>query len=48
MQKIKSRDDIRLLVDTFYTAIRRDALLGPIFNARIPEDQWPGPPEQAY
>jgi hemoglobin len=41
MKRIESRDDVKLLVDTFYAAIRKDALLGPIFNARIPEDHWP-------
>ncbi len=29
---IVSREDIRLLVETFYERIRRDAMLGPIFN----------------
>jgi hemoglobin len=29
---IGNRDDIALLVRTFYTKIRKDAVLGPIFN----------------
>jgi len=41
MQHIESREDVRLLVDTFYAAIRQDDLLGPIFNDRIPESLWP-------
>ncbi|MGB5371186.1 MAG: group III truncated hemoglobin [Flavobacteriaceae bacterium] len=31
-QDIKNREDINLLVDSFYTKIRKDAVLGPIFN----------------
>ena len=30
--------DIRLLVDTFYSDLRRDAMLGPIFNGKIGDD----------
>ncbi len=41
MQRIESRQDVRLLVDAFYAAIRKDGLLGPIFNERIPERRWP-------
>lgn len=29
---IKSTEDIKLMVDRFYDAIQKDALLGPIFN----------------
>jgi len=32
---IQSREDVALLVRTFYGKIRRDAVLGPIFNAII-------------
>jgi len=41
MKKIENRDDINLLVRTFYSSIRKDMLLGPIFNAHITEDKWP-------
>lgn len=41
MKEIESRQDISHLVDTFYSKIRANELLGPIFNGRIPEDQWP-------
>lgn len=37
---ISSIDDIRLLVDTFYGKVRKDALIGPIFIAAIGDD-WP-------
>jgi hemoglobin len=32
---IKSREEVSLLVRTFYTKIRKDELLGPIFNGII-------------
>lgn len=41
MPIIQSRKDIELLVYTFYGKIRKDDLLGPIFNAHIAEDDWP-------
>lgn len=41
MNTIESRDDINILVNSFYAKIRKDELLGPIFNAHIAENQWP-------
>ncbi len=41
MKVIESREDVSLLVNAFYAKIRRDNLLGPIFNGHIPEDKWP-------
>lgn len=38
---IENREDLALLVDTFYSKIREDSLLGPIFNKHIDGDQWP-------
>ena len=32
-------EDIRLLVDTFYSKVREDELLGPIFEERL-EGKW--------
>lgn len=32
--------DIQLLVDTFYSKVQEDPLIGPIFNGKI-QDQWP-------
>ena len=34
-KKIESREDVSLLVRTFYSKIRKDALLEPIFNGII-------------
>ncbi|MER2996750.1 group III truncated hemoglobin [Pontibacter populi] len=36
---ILSLDDVKLLVDTFYTRVRADEMLGPIFDERI-QDRW--------
>ena len=41
MKPIESRKDIDLLMDSFYSKIRRDELLGPIFNYHIAEEHWP-------
>lgn len=46
-KEIENLDDIRLLVDSFYTLIRQDELLGPIFNNVI-QDRWPQHLEKMY
>jgi hemoglobin len=40
MKQIHDRNEIVILVNSFYLKIRGDDLLGPIFNSRIPEDKW--------
>ncbi|MGB0861551.1 MAG: group III truncated hemoglobin [Saprospiraceae bacterium] len=40
MKIIETREDVSILVDTFYAKIRKDELLGNIFNSHIPEDKW--------
>ncbi|TPN87213.1 group III truncated hemoglobin [Aquimarina algicola] len=40
MKEINNRADVFLLVSSFYKAIRKDAVLGPIFNNHISEKQW--------
>lgn len=44
---IVSLQDIKLLVDTFYSRIRENELLGPIFN-QILQDRWPAHLEKMY
>ncbi|MET0465475.1 MAG: group III truncated hemoglobin [Chitinophagaceae bacterium] len=44
---ISSLEDIRLLVDSFYGAIREDDLLGPIFS-RVIRERWPAHLEKMY
>jgi hemoglobin len=39
MQDIQSEEDIKRLVDEFYTRVRKDDLIGPIFNDVI-GDNW--------
>lgn len=39
-QDIETIADIRKLVDTFYTNVRDDKLIGPVFNDVI-QDRWP-------
>ena len=39
---------IKLLVDAFYTRVRRDAVLGPIFSRAIANDAWPAHLEKMY
>lgn len=41
MKEIETREDIQILVNTFYDKIRSDELLGVIFNTHIPENEWP-------
>lgn len=38
-KEIMAIEDIRLLVDTFYSRVREDELLGPIFEERL-EGKW--------
>lgn len=37
---ISERGDVGLLVRTFYKRVRRDELIGPVFNAVIPDGEW--------
>ena len=46
-KEIISLDDIKKLVDTFYEKVRKDELIGPIFNKRI-QDRWPHHLEKMY
>ena len=45
--EILDLDDIKLLVDSFYSKVRDDALLSPIFNEAI-QDRWPVHMEKMY
>ncbi|TAH41101.1 MAG: group III truncated hemoglobin [Bacteroidetes bacterium] len=46
-KEILNLEDIKLLVDTFYSKIREDQLLGHIFNGVI-QDRWPVHLEKMY
>ena len=40
MKTIETREDISILVNAFYAKIRKDEVLGDIFNSHIPEGSW--------
>ena len=46
-KEIISLNDIKKLVDTFYEKVRKDDVIGPIFNERI-NDRWPQHLEKMY
>lgn len=41
-------EDIQLLVDSFYSKVRENELLNPIFLDKISEDQWPAHLDKMY
>lgn len=41
MKEIENREDIYLLVKSFYKVVRKNDLLGPIFNQQIQAEAWP-------
>ncbi|MEM7162704.1 MAG: group III truncated hemoglobin [Bacteroidota bacterium] len=40
LKEIESRQDVDLLVRSFYTKVRKDELIGPVFNSIIAEEEW--------
>ena len=44
---ILNKEDIKRFVDSFYSKVRTDNLLAPIFNERI-NDRWPQHLEKMY
>lgn len=44
---ISNIEDIKLMVDTFYSAVQKDDLIGAIFNEKI-GDRWPEHLEKMY
>lgn len=47
MKEIATITEIKLLVDSFYDKVRKDELLGPIFNEKI-GDRWAVHLEKMY
>ena len=39
-KEIENRDDVYLLVSTFYNKLKKDDFIGPIFIKAIPEEKW--------
>ena len=46
-QQITSSQEIKLMVDTFYSRVRENELIGPIFNERF-QDNWSEHLEKMY
>ncbi|MGJ1363188.1 group III truncated hemoglobin [Sphingobacterium spiritivorum] len=46
-QDIRTLEDVKLLVDTFYGRVQQDKLIGPIFNA-ILDGRWEAHLEKMY
>ena len=44
---ITTFDDIKLLVDTFYSKVQKDEFIGPLFNEKI-GNRWPEHLEKMY
>ncbi|TDD78782.1 group III truncated hemoglobin [Flavobacterium caseinilyticum] len=44
---ITTLEDIKLLVDTFYSTVQKDEFIGPIFNGKI-GNRWPEHLEKMY
>ncbi len=44
---ISSLNEIQLLVDSFYSKVRNDEILAPIFDSKI-KDKWPDHLEKMY
>lgn len=47
LNDITTLEDIKLLVDTFYSKVQKDDIVGPIFNGKI-GDRWPEHLEKMY
>lgn len=41
MKELTEREDVQVLVSTFYAQVRKDTILGPVFNTLIREEDWP-------
>lgn len=49
MNDIRNIEDIRILVDGFYSRVRKDEELAPLFRLRIPDEAaWPEHLEKMY
>ena len=46
-KNIETLEDVKLLVDSFYSKVRKDKLLGPVFDDVI-QDRWPQHLEKMY
>jgi len=48
MNDIVDKDDVKIFVDAFYSRVQIDELIGPVFNAKIPDGNWTPHLERMY
>lgn len=48
MNDISNKEDVKLFVDAFYTKVREDDLIGPVFASKIAADKWGPHLERMY
>jgi hemoglobin len=48
MRDIENKADIEKFVNHFYSKVKEDPVLAPVFNSRIPENQWPAHLQRMY
>ncbi len=48
MNDISDKEDVKVFVDLFYTKVREDDLIGPVFASKIPADNWAPHLERMY
>jgi len=48
MHDIADKEDVKIFVDAFYKRVRIDELIGPVFSAKIPNDNWTPHLERMY
>ena len=41
MTDIRDKDDVRVIVNAFYSEVRDDDMIGPVFGSRIAPERWP-------
>jgi len=45
---IGDKKDIELLVNSFYSKVKKNDLLSPVFASKIPDEAWPSHLERMY
>lgn len=48
MNDIQDKEDVKIFVDAFYKKVRIDMILGPVFAAKIPDENWAPHLERMY
>jgi len=48
MHDITDKEDVKIFVDSFYSKVREDDLIGPVFASKIADDNWEPHLERMY